>query len=84
MFSAGCGSRDLRGMMCRYAWTIGVGIMRRCHLHLGGSFEEIAASEQAARNGRHADSPVVLLAQPSLFDPSRAPQTYGVGVLPRS
>ena len=47
--------------------------LRAATVHLGGSFEEIAASEQAVRNGRHADSPFVLLAQPSLFDPSRAP-----------
>src|SRR5216683_1873356 len=47
--------------------------LRAATVHLGGSFEEIAASEQAARNGRHADSPFVLLVQPSLFDPSRAP-----------
>jgi len=47
---------------------------RAVTLHLGGSFEEIAASEQAVRDGRHADRPFVLLAQPSLFDSSRAPQ----------
>ena len=47
---------------------------RAATLHLGGSFEEIAASEQAVRDGRHADRPFVLLAQPSLFDSSRAPQ----------
>ena len=49
--------------------------LRAATVHLGGSFEEIAASEQAVRGGRHADSPFVLLAQPSLFDPSRAPAT---------
>jgi hypothetical protein len=27
----GYDSLDLREMMCRYAWTTGVGIMRRCH-----------------------------------------------------
>ena len=42
-------------------------------LHLGGTFEEIAASERAAAQGTVADSPFVLVAQPSLFDPSRAP-----------
>jgi phytoene dehydrogenase-like protein len=42
-------------------------------VHLGGSFEEIAESEKAVRQGRHADRPFVLLAQPSLFDSSRAP-----------
>jgi phytoene dehydrogenase-like protein len=49
--------------------------LRAATVHLGGSFEEIAASEQAARDGRQADSPFVLLAQPSLFDSSRAPAT---------
>jgi len=47
---------------------------RAATLHLGGSFDEIAASEQAVRDGRHAVRPFVLLAQPSLFDPSRSPQ----------
>ena len=47
--------------------------LRAATVHLGGSFEEIAASEQAVEDGRHADCPFVLLAQPSLFDPSRAP-----------
>jgi len=47
---------------------------RAATLHLGGSFEEIAASEQAVRDGWHADRQFVLLAQPSLLDPSRAPQ----------
>ena len=42
-------------------------------VHLGGSFEEIAAWEKAVRMGQHADHPFVLLAQPSLFDSSRAP-----------
>ena len=47
--------------------------LRAATLHLGGSFEEIAASEKAVRNGQHTDHPFVLLAQPSLFDSSRAP-----------
>jgi phytoene dehydrogenase-like protein len=47
---------------------------RAVTVHLGGSLEEIAASEDAMRHGRHAERPFVLLAQPSLFDSSRAPQ----------
>ena len=42
-------------------------------IHLGGSLEEIAASEAAAWNGQHARRPFVLIVQPSLFDDSRAP-----------
>ena len=47
--------------------------LRAVTVHLGGTFEDIAASETAMRNGLHADRPFVLLAQPSLFDPLRAP-----------
>ena len=47
--------------------------LRAASVHLGGSFEEIAASEKAVRHGEHADRPFVLLAQPTLFDASRAP-----------
>jgi phytoene dehydrogenase-like protein len=47
--------------------------LRAATVHLGGGFEEIAESEKAVRIGQHADRPFVLLAQPSLFDASRAP-----------
>jgi phytoene dehydrogenase-like protein len=43
-------------------------------VHLGGTFEEIAASEEAAANGEVHPRPFVLLAQHSLFDRSRAPE----------
>lgn len=48
--------------------------LRAATVHLGGGFEEIAASETAMHNGRHADRPFVLVVQPTLFDPSRAPE----------
>jgi phytoene dehydrogenase-like protein len=42
-------------------------------VHLGGTYEEIAAGEAAVTRGRMPKRPFVLLAQHSLFDPSRAP-----------
>jgi phytoene dehydrogenase-like protein len=46
---------------------------RAATVHLCGTFDEIAAAEKAVRNGEHPERPFVLLVQPSLFDPSRAP-----------
>lgn len=47
---------------------------RSATVHLGGTLEEIALSEDAMRHGRHTERPFVLLAQPTLFDPTRAPE----------
>lgn len=49
---------------CRRAGTV----------HVGGTFEEIAAGEEAAWKNTSAEQPFVLVAQPSLFDSSRAPE----------
>jgi phytoene dehydrogenase-like protein len=43
-------------------------------VHLGGTLEEIAASEAAHEQGEVHDRPFVLFVQPTLFDPSRAPE----------
>lgn len=53
-----------RASACRRAITV----------HVGGSFEEIAASEKSVAEGRCAERPFVLAAQPTLFDPARAPR----------
>lgn len=42
-------------------------------VHVGGTFEEVAAAEADVAAGRHPGRPFVLLSQPSLFDGSRAP-----------
>jgi phytoene dehydrogenase-like protein len=42
-------------------------------VHVGGTWEEVAAAEDAVHAGRHPDRPFVLVAQQSLFDGSRAP-----------
>jgi phytoene dehydrogenase-like protein len=48
-------------------------VARAGTVHLGGSFEEIARSERGTFEGRVSERPFVLLAQQSLFDPTRAP-----------
>jgi phytoene dehydrogenase-like protein len=47
--------------------------LRAATVHLGGTMAEIGAAEKAVRSGRCAERPFVLLAQPSLFDSTRAP-----------
>lgn len=47
--------------------------LRAATVHLGGHFDEVAASEETVRLGSHPEHPFVLLVQPSLFDPLRAP-----------
>lgn len=48
---------------CRQAGTI----------HVGGTLEEVAASEAEVAAGRHPERPFCLVAQPGVVDPSRAP-----------
>jgi len=43
-------------------------------LHLGGTLEEIRFAERAPWQNQIVAQPFVLLTQPSLFDPTRAPQ----------
>jgi len=49
--------------VCRGAGTI----------HIGGAIGELSLSEHDVAEGRHPERPFVLLAQPSLFDDTRAP-----------
>src|SRR5439155_22639980 len=48
---------------CRRAGTV----------HVGGTLDEVSKSEREAFDGKLSERPFVLLAQPSLFDPTRAP-----------
>jgi phytoene dehydrogenase-like protein len=50
--------------ICRKAGTV----------HLGNSYEEIAASLCCVNKGEISKTPYVMLAQQSLFDPSRSPE----------
>lgn len=49
---------------CRKAGTV----------HIGNTLEEIADAERKTSAGKHPDSPYVLFSQPSVFDPTRAPE----------
>ncbi len=49
---------------CRAATTV----------HIGGSMEEIYASELNVSKNKHNDKPFVLLVQPGIIDASRAPE----------
>jgi phytoene dehydrogenase-like protein len=42
-------------------------------VHVGGSYEEVAAAEHAVQQGRHPERPFVIVTQQSLFDDTRAP-----------
>jgi phytoene dehydrogenase-like protein len=46
---------------------------RAITVHIGGSLEDIARSEDAMAHGRVSEKPFIIFAQPSLFDPTRAP-----------
>lgn len=66
--------------VCKMDWALKepipwkAGICRKAGtVHLGESFGEIAASIREVASGEMSHSPYVILAQPTLFDPSRAP-----------
>ena len=54
---------------CRRAGTV----------HVGGTFEQIAAAEKRAWSETPHDEPFVLVAQQSLFDPTRVPEGKHTG-----
>jgi len=58
-----------RADACRRAGTV----------HVGGSFDEVVAAEDAVAAGEVAERPFVILAQPTVADPTRAPGGKHVG-----
>ena len=53
-------------------WTAEVA-RRAGTVHVGGTFEEIAASEDDVAHGRHSESPYCIVVQASVADATRAP-----------
>ncbi len=49
---------------CRRAGTV----------HVGGAFDEVAASEKDVAQGRHSDTPFCIVVQASVVDDTRAPK----------
>jgi phytoene dehydrogenase-like protein len=49
--------------------------LRAGTVHVGGTLEEITHSEHEMSQGRHAEHPYILVAQQSLFDGTRAPES---------
>ncbi len=58
-----------RAEACRRAGTV----------HVGGTFDEVVAAEEVVATGNVAERPFVILAQPTVADPSRAPAGRHVG-----
>src|SRR5690606_25365003 len=54
---------------CRSAGTV----------HLGGTYDEIALSERLTNEGKLSERPFTLVAQQSVFDPTRAPEGKHTG-----
>jgi phytoene dehydrogenase-like protein len=46
---------------------------RAATVHVGGTFDEVAASEKDVADGRHPDRPFCIVVQASIVDSSRAP-----------
>jgi phytoene dehydrogenase-like protein len=72
--------------VCKVDWALDGPIpwrdpncLRTATVHLGGRFEELAASEHAAFNGQVSERPFMIVAQQSLFDGSRAPEGKHTG-----
>jgi phytoene dehydrogenase-like protein len=58
-----------RADACRQAGTV----------HVGGAFDEVIAAEDAVAAGKVPERPFVILAQPTVADPTRAPAGKHVG-----
>ena len=66
--------------VCKVDWTLSGPVpwlsdaaRRAGTVHVGGTFEEVAAAEADVAHGRHPLRPFVLVVQPSIIDASRAP-----------
>jgi phytoene dehydrogenase-like protein len=54
-------------------------VSRAGTVHVGGTMREVALAEREVAEGRHPDRPFVIVVQPTVADPSRAPEGKHVG-----
>ncbi|MCU1362971.1 MAG: dependent oxidoreductase [Acidimicrobiaceae bacterium] len=66
--------------VCKVDWALSGSVpwlapecRRAATVHVGGTFEEVAAAENDVAWGRHAERPYCIVVQPSLVDSTRAP-----------
>jgi phytoene dehydrogenase-like protein len=72
--------------VCKVDWALdgpipwkADGCARAGTVHVGGSLEELAVSEDAVSKGEHPERPFLIVAQQTPFDPSRAPDGNHTG-----
>lgn len=78
-------SRFQRGSgVCKVDWALAGPVpwlapecRRAATIHVGGTFEEVAAAELDVAEGRHAERPFCIVVQASVIDPTRAPAGTG-------
>ncbi len=54
-------------------WRAGVALQKHAYVHIAPSLDQMARTYQHAQAGLLPDEPILVVGQPTVFDPSRAP-----------
>ena len=63
----------VRGLRFERSGDTAVRLGSAATVHLGGTAAEIVAAEDEVMSGRHPEQPYVIVVQPTVADPTRAP-----------
>lgn len=55
-------------------WRAGEALQRHAYVHIAPSLDQMARTYQQAQAGLLPDEPILVVGQPTVFDPSRAPE----------
>jgi phytoene dehydrogenase-like protein len=55
-------------------WRAGAALQTHAYVHLAPSLDQMARTYQQAQAGLLPDEPILVVGQPTVFDPSRAPE----------